>query len=222
VIKGGRTLGAVAGHGLRRLRAGAVGVGCAHCDYERIVSGSADGGIAARAGIVVFTHVAGGNHDNDTCFPRRFDRLAERTEGIAFIHAARQRNIHHADVISALQIDGCLNCGNYRAATSALDTITQSEILNLFRQLNRDLGMAILYISHDLLSVAALCDRIAILNEGKIAECDTPEMIFDSPRHPYTRRLIAALPTRQRRNTNDEPSASLAEELFSAGFTSRS
>lgn len=106
-------------------------------------------------------------------------------------------------------------------ATSALDTITQSEILSLFRQLNRDLGMAILYISHDLLSVAALCDRIAILNEGKIAEYDTPEMIFDSPRHPYTRRLIAALPTRRRRNTSDEPPARPAEELFSAGFASR-
>jgi ABC-type dipeptide/oligopeptide/nickel transport system ATPase component len=53
--------------------------------------------------------------------------------------------------------------------------------------------MAILYISHDLLSVAALCHRIAILHEGKIVECDLPELIFNSPRHPYTRRLIAAL-----------------------------
>ena len=52
--------------------------------------------------------------------------------------------------------------------------------------------MAILYISHDLLSVAALCHRIAIRNEGKIAECDTPEVIFDSPRHPYTRRQARA------------------------------
>ena len=81
-------------------------------------------------------------------------------------------------------------------ATSALDTITQSEILNLFSQLNRELGMAILYISHDLLSVAALCDRIAILNAGKIIECGLPEAIFNSPRHEYTRRLIAALPAR--------------------------
>jgi ABC-type dipeptide/oligopeptide/nickel transport system ATPase component len=81
-------------------------------------------------------------------------------------------------------------------ATSALDTITQSEILNLFSRLNRELGMAILFISHDLLSVAALCHRIAILNTGKIIECAAPEAIFHSPRHEYTRRLIAALPTR--------------------------
>jgi peptide/nickel transport system ATP-binding protein len=78
--------------------------------------------------------------------------------------------------------------------TSALDTITQSEILNLFAQLNRELNMAILYISHDLLSVAALCHRVAILRDGEIVECDTPKVIFDSARHPYTRRLLAALP----------------------------
>ena len=79
-------------------------------------------------------------------------------------------------------------------ATSALDTITQSEILRLFARLNREMGMAILYISHDLLSVAALCHRIAILQEGRIVECGPAEGIFESPRHEYTRQLVAALP----------------------------
>jgi len=79
-------------------------------------------------------------------------------------------------------------------ATSALDTITQSEILRLFVQLNRQLGMGILYISHDLLSVAALCHRIAILNSGEIVECGPPSQIFGAPQHPYTQKLVAALP----------------------------
>src|SRR5205814_508019 len=79
-------------------------------------------------------------------------------------------------------------------ATSALDTITQSEILGLFAQLNRELGMGILYISHDLLSVAALCHRIAILNAGEIVECGPPSQIFGAPRHAYTQKLVAALP----------------------------
>ena len=79
-------------------------------------------------------------------------------------------------------------------ATSALDTITQSEILRLFAQLNRELGMGILYISHDLLSVAAICHRIAILNDGEIVEVGLPSQIFGEPRHPYTQKLIAALP----------------------------
>jgi peptide/nickel transport system ATP-binding protein len=79
-------------------------------------------------------------------------------------------------------------------ATSALDVITQSEILELFRQLNRATGMAVLYISHDLASVAGICDRIAILHEGQIVECGTTEQIFAQPQHEYTRRLMAALP----------------------------
>jgi ABC-type dipeptide/oligopeptide/nickel transport system ATPase component len=79
-------------------------------------------------------------------------------------------------------------------ATSALDVITQSEILELFARLNREIGMSILYISHDLPSVAGICQRIAILHEGQIVECGSTEQIFTAPVHPYTRRLMAALP----------------------------
>lgn len=78
--------------------------------------------------------------------------------------------------------------------TSALDSITQSEILQLFAKLNRELDTAILYISHDLLSVASLCHRVAILHESCIVESGEIPQIFRSPSHPYTRRLIAALP----------------------------
>jgi peptide/nickel transport system ATP-binding protein len=87
-------------------------------------------------------------------------------------------------------------------ATSALDPITQSEILNLFARLNREMGTAILYISHDLLSVAALCHRICILHEGQIVESGTPEAIFNAPQHAYTRKLVAALPSPPARRTS--------------------
>jgi len=79
-------------------------------------------------------------------------------------------------------------------ATSALDVITQSEILELFAHLNRQIGMSILYISHDLPSVAGICQRIAILHEGQIVECGSTEQIFAAPSHPYTRRLMSSLP----------------------------
>jgi len=79
-------------------------------------------------------------------------------------------------------------------ATSALDVITQSEILALFRQLNRTSGMAILYISHDLASVAGICDRIAILHDGHIVELGTTDEILLRPKHEYTQKLMAALP----------------------------
>lgn len=78
--------------------------------------------------------------------------------------------------------------------TSALDALTGSEILQLFGRLNRGLRMGILYISHDLLSVASLCHRVAILHGGEIVECAATEHIFRSPTHPYTQRLIEALP----------------------------
>jgi peptide/nickel transport system ATP-binding protein len=77
--------------------------------------------------------------------------------------------------------------------TSALDPITQSEILALFAKLNRERDMAILYISHDLLSVASLCDRVAILHQGEIVECAAPEEVFTHPVHPYTQRLVGSL-----------------------------
>ena len=78
--------------------------------------------------------------------------------------------------------------------TSALDSITQSEILQLFARLNQVLGMAVLYVSHDLLAVASLCHRVAILHGGAIVEMDSTENVFRSPSHPYTHRLIQALP----------------------------
>lgn len=79
-------------------------------------------------------------------------------------------------------------------ATSALDALTQSEILRLFRQLSRQRAMAILYISHDLLSVAALCERVAVLRDGEIVECGPVDRVFRDPSHPYTQRLIEAIP----------------------------
>lgn len=78
--------------------------------------------------------------------------------------------------------------------TSALDVITSSEILKLFGRLNRELGMAILFISHDLLSVASLCHRVAIMKSGELVECAETARIFGQPAHEYTRTLVAALP----------------------------
>lgn len=79
--------------------------------------------------------------------------------------------------------------------TSSLDAITQAEILALFSELNRKRGVSVLYISHDLLAVGSLCHRIAILNEGAIVECGTAQQVFFSPVHPFTRKLVEALPT---------------------------
>jgi ABC-type glutathione transport system ATPase component len=82
--------------------------------------------------------------------------------------------------------------------TSALDIITQSEILQLFSTLSRKLGIGILYISHDLLSVATISQRVAVMEQGEIVECRNTADLFTQPCHPYTRKLIAALPVTPR------------------------
>jgi len=78
--------------------------------------------------------------------------------------------------------------------TSALDTVTQAEILRLFASLNQSRQLAILYISHDLASVASLCHRVAILHDGAVVERGETSQIFAQPRHEFTRKLIEAIP----------------------------
>ncbi len=78
--------------------------------------------------------------------------------------------------------------------TSALDAVTQVEILDMLTTLNREMGMAVLYISHDLQSVAAVCTRMAILEKGTIVEQGTTESVLCRPRHPYTQQLMSCAP----------------------------
>jgi ABC-type dipeptide/oligopeptide/nickel transport system ATPase component len=78
--------------------------------------------------------------------------------------------------------------------TSALDLITQKEVLNIFRQLSQQMGTGILFISHDLLAVSSLCHRIAILRSGELVEVGPPNEILKRPSHPYTKQLVNALP----------------------------
>jgi ABC-type dipeptide/oligopeptide/nickel transport system ATPase component len=79
--------------------------------------------------------------------------------------------------------------------TSALDINTQSEILELFAALSHKLGMGILFISHDLLSVATISHRVAVMDQGQIVECQETQDIFRIPAHPSTKRMMAALPS---------------------------
>jgi ABC-type glutathione transport system ATPase component len=78
--------------------------------------------------------------------------------------------------------------------TSSLDVITQSEVLALLRSIRDEHGLGILFISHDLPTVASFCDRVAILHEGRIVEGGPVHDVLQAPRHPYTRRLLDAAP----------------------------
>jgi ABC-type dipeptide/oligopeptide/nickel transport system ATPase component len=78
--------------------------------------------------------------------------------------------------------------------TSALDVITQSEVLSLFRGLNHSYGLSMLLISHDILALVSICDRIAIMKEGTIVETAAASELLTNPKHPYTKRIVEALP----------------------------
>ncbi|MCU0748894.1 MAG: ATP-binding cassette domain-containing protein [Akkermansiaceae bacterium] len=77
---------------------------------------------------------------------------------------------------------------------SALDVSIQSQILNLLRHLQKDLGLTMLFISHDLSVVRYLADRIVVMYRGKIVESGDAEEVFDHPKEAYTRQLLAAVP----------------------------
>lgn len=78
--------------------------------------------------------------------------------------------------------------------TTALDVMVQAQVLRLLKDLQRDLGLAMLFITHDLSVLVEVCDRLAIMYAGRIVEEGPSLAVFENPAHPYTRALAAAFP----------------------------
>jgi ABC-type glutathione transport system ATPase component len=77
---------------------------------------------------------------------------------------------------------------------SALDVSLQGQIINLLQELNADLGLTIVLISHDLAVVARVCSALAVMSRGRVVEEGVPQQVLKSPQHPYTQSLLAAVP----------------------------
>ncbi|MCB5202002.1 ABC transporter ATP-binding protein [Neorhizobium sp. T786] len=78
--------------------------------------------------------------------------------------------------------------------TTALDVTVQAEVLALLKELQRETGMAVLIITHDLGVVSEIADRVVVMEKGELVEAGTVREVYKNPRHPYTRKLIAAAP----------------------------
>jgi peptide/nickel transport system ATP-binding protein len=79
-------------------------------------------------------------------------------------------------------------------AVSALDVSVQAQVLRLFEELQRRIGFAMIFVTHDLRVASNICDRIAVMKRGRIVEIGSAQRVFEAPEDGYTRELLAAVP----------------------------
>lgn len=98
--------------------------------------------------------------------------------------------------------------------TTALDVSVQAQILDLLRDLQRETGMALIMITHDLDVAASMADRVIVMNGGRIVESGNAESVFRDPQHDYTRKLIAAHPSADAHAGNHRRTSAVEGEVF--------
>jgi peptide/nickel transport system ATP-binding protein len=131
------------------------------------------------------------------------DRRAEVTRLLALVHLRAERAADYPGQLSGGQRQRVAIARALAAqpevviadeVTSALDVSTQGAILNLIRELQQELGLTMLFITHNLAVVRYVAGRIAVMRRGRIVERGLTDQVLSAPEHPYTKELIAAIP----------------------------
>jgi oligopeptide/dipeptide ABC transporter ATP-binding protein len=127
-------------------------------------------------------------------------RVAELLElvGIASARAAQYPHQYSGGMRQRAMIAMALACMPQIVIadepTTALDVMVQAQILELLEQLQKELGLAVILVTHDLGVVAEMCQKVVVMYGGKVAEYADVDTIYNSPQHPYTQRLLEAFP----------------------------
>ena len=146
-------------------------------------------------------------------------RMAELMERVGLSAALQNRYPHEfsggqcqrVGIARALAVEpSILICDE---PVSALDVSVQAQIVNLLRSLQRERGLSMLFIAHDLAVVRHLSDRIMVMYLGRVMEQAQTDALFESPRHPYTRALLASIPRPDRPLPTDEGASGLCVRL---------
>lgn len=136
--------------------------------------------------------------------PNRQARVAELLEAVGLSPAAADRFPHQfsggqrqrISIARALAPSPSILLAD--EPVSALDVSVRAQVLNLITELVGELGLTLVFVSHDLSVVRHVCDRVAVMSEGEVVETGETQQIFDDPQHPYTRRLLRAAPSMRR------------------------
>jgi oligopeptide/dipeptide ABC transporter ATP-binding protein len=115
-----------------------------------------------------------------------------RARARAYPHELSGGMRQRAMIAMALACDPAIVIGD--EPTTALDVMVQAQILELLERLRTDLGLSLILITHDLSVIAETCDRVMVMYAGKVAEEGLVDVIFRTPRHPYTQKLLGAFP----------------------------
>ncbi len=138
-------------------------------------------------------------------------QLAERLRQVGLAEAVRSQYPHELSggqaqrvcIARALATDPAILIAD--EPVSALDVSVQARILRLLDSLRRERGLSLLLIAHDLAVVGALCEQVMVMHQGHILEQGTPQTLYRTPRHPYTQRLLAAVPDVERELEKSPP-----------------